>query len=118
LRKHADWSRRLPRQIIIPQLATLADVRKLIRHLPEDHRAKPTWQRVEKQLIAAALGDVDTTATWPCRCAWYSQWKAPNAVCNKAPPLPAAVVRRLLAKHPPPVLDPHFIRDACPQGTS
>jgi len=31
LRKHADWSRRLPRQIIIPQLATLADVRKLIR---------------------------------------------------------------------------------------
>jgi hypothetical protein len=49
----------LPRQIIIPQvmkLATLAGVRKLTRHLPEDHRAKATWQ-----LNAAALGDVEPT---------------------------------------------------------
>jgi hypothetical protein len=33
----ADWSRRLPRPIIIPKVmtvATLADVRTLMRHLP------------------------------------------------------------------------------------
>jgi hypothetical protein len=32
---------------------------------------------------------------------------------SNATPLPAVLVRRLLAKHPPCVLDPHFIRDAC-----
>ena len=35
---------------------------------------------------------------------------------EKRPAAPAAVVRRLLAKHPPCVLDPHFIRDTGPQG--
>jgi hypothetical protein len=61
LRKRADWSRPLPRPLIIPKvmkLTTLADVRELMRHLP-NHRAKATWQHVEKQLNAAALGEVD-----------------------------------------------------------
>ena len=35
-------------------------MRNLIRHLPKGHRGKATWQHVEKQLNAAALGDVDT----------------------------------------------------------
>jgi hypothetical protein len=35
-------------------------VRELIKRLPKDHRAKSTWQHVEKQLNAAALGEVDT----------------------------------------------------------
>jgi hypothetical protein len=63
LRNLADWSRKLPRPLVIPKvmkLTTLADVRELMRHLPKDHREKSTWQHVEKQLNAAALGDVDT----------------------------------------------------------
>jgi hypothetical protein len=63
LRKRADWSRPLPRPLLIPKvmtLKTLADVRELIKHLPKDHRAKSTWQHVEKQLNAASLGEVDT----------------------------------------------------------
>ena len=44
-----DWSRPLPMTIIIPTVATLktlADVRVLIQHLPEDWRDKPTWQHI------------------------------------------------------------------------
>jgi hypothetical protein len=58
-----DWSRRLPRPLIIPgvmTLKTLADVRKLIGHLPKDHRAKSTWQHVEEYLNKAARGEVET----------------------------------------------------------
>jgi hypothetical protein len=40
------------------KLATLAEVRELMQHLPKDHRAKSTWQHVEKQLNAEALGEV------------------------------------------------------------
>jgi hypothetical protein len=39
--KRPDWSRRLPRPLVVPKvmtLATLADVRELMRHLPADHR--------------------------------------------------------------------------------
>ena len=58
-----NWSRPLPRPLVIPKvmtLKTLADVRDLIKHLPKDHREKSTWQHVSKQLNAAALGEVDT----------------------------------------------------------
>lgn len=37
-------------------LATLADVRKLMQHLPADHRNKPTWQHVAAELDKAAAG--------------------------------------------------------------
>ena len=40
--KRADWSRPLPQALVIPTvmtLKTLADVRELLRHLPEDRRA-------------------------------------------------------------------------------
>ena len=43
--KRADWSRPLPRPLVIPEvmtLVTLADVRELMRHLPEDRRVRPT----------------------------------------------------------------------------
>ena len=59
MRKHADWARRLPRQIIIPQvmkLATLADVRALMQHLPDGHRERSTWRYVEAQVADAASG--------------------------------------------------------------
>jgi hypothetical protein len=39
-------------------LKTLADVRKLISHLPKETRAKGTWQYVDAELKkAAAAGD-------------------------------------------------------------
>ena len=54
-----DWSRALPRPIVIPKivtLKTLADVRELMRHLPEDRRERPTWRYVTAQLAEAAAG--------------------------------------------------------------
>jgi hypothetical protein len=54
----ADWSRPLPRPIVIPKvmtLATLDDVRALIkRHLPLQIREKPTWRYVRVKLAEAA----------------------------------------------------------------
>jgi hypothetical protein len=64
--KRPDWSRRLPRPLVIPKvmtIETLADVQNLIRHLPRDHRVKSTWQHVVAELNKAAAGaavaDVD-----------------------------------------------------------
>ena len=56
---HLDWSRRLARPLVIPtvmMLKTLADVRDLLRHLPEDRRARPTWRHVAAELDKAAAG--------------------------------------------------------------
>jgi hypothetical protein len=58
-RKRPDWSRPLPRPLVIPgvmTLKTLADVRSLLGHLPKDVRARSTWQSVVDQLDAAARG--------------------------------------------------------------
>jgi hypothetical protein len=59
-----NWSRPLPRPLKITSvmtLKTLADVRELVeRRLPDGHRQRSTWQHVEKQLNAAALGEVET----------------------------------------------------------
>jgi 2-keto-3-deoxy-L-rhamnonate aldolase RhmA len=57
--KRADWSQGLPRPLVIPTvmtLETLADVRKLMRHLPEDRRGRSTWRYVADQLAEAAHG--------------------------------------------------------------
>jgi hypothetical protein len=82
-------------------LKTLADVRSLIRRLPKDHRTKSTWQHVEKQLNAAALGTVDTVDVAvplrlvlqlehvPCAESLY-----PRMTIYARSPLPAAVVCR------------------------
>jgi hypothetical protein len=46
----ANWSRPLPRPLVIPSvmtLRTLADVRELMRHLPAEHRNSRTWRYVE-----------------------------------------------------------------------
>jgi hypothetical protein len=55
-----NWSRPLPRPLVIPDvmtLKTLADVRRLIeRHLPEDRRNRPTWRHVRAELAKAAAG--------------------------------------------------------------
>ena len=49
----------MPRPLVIPTvmtLKTLADVRKLIRHLPAEHRERPTWRHVAAELEQAAAG--------------------------------------------------------------
>jgi hypothetical protein len=38
-------------------LKTLADVRKLLSHIPKERRGLSTWQHVEKTLQACAAGD-------------------------------------------------------------
>ena len=58
-RQKADWSRRLPRPLVIPKvmtIATLADVRKLMQHLPKDRREMSTWRHVAAELDKAAAG--------------------------------------------------------------
>jgi hypothetical protein len=65
------WSRALPRPLVIPEvmtLRTLADVRALMRHLPEDRRARWTWRYVEAQ-IAEAAGAGDGSPAPPSRSA-------------------------------------------------
>jgi hypothetical protein len=57
--KRSDWTYRLPQPLIIPgvmTLRTLADVRKLLGHLPKDFRARSTWQRIAALLDDAARG--------------------------------------------------------------
>ncbi len=54
-----DWSHRLPRALLIPKvmtIATLADVRELMRHLPAEHRERSTWRHVAAELEQAAAG--------------------------------------------------------------
>jgi hypothetical protein len=61
-RKSPDWPRRLPQQIVIPDLMTLrtfADVRALLNHLPKEYRAKETWRHVAKTLDEAAGGGIE-----------------------------------------------------------
>ena len=68
-RTRPDWSRALPRPLVIPAvmtLKTLGDVRKLLVHLPKDVRARSTWQGVANQLDAAAR--VTIQLTWPWHC--------------------------------------------------
>lgn len=57
--KRADWSRLLPRPIVIPTvmtLRTLTDVRELLRHLPEDRRSRRPWRHVAAEIDKAAAG--------------------------------------------------------------
>ncbi|MGO9632294.1 MAG: hypothetical protein ACLPX1_00175 [Steroidobacteraceae bacterium] len=59
---HLNWSHALPRPLVIPSvmmLRTLADVRELMRHLPEDRRARSNWRYVAQQVAEAAAGAAD-----------------------------------------------------------
>jgi hypothetical protein len=59
----ANSSRTLPQPLLIPDvmiLATLSDVRELMRHLPADRRARSTWRRVAADIeVAASGGDIE-----------------------------------------------------------
>jgi hypothetical protein len=58
-----NWSRPLPRPIIIPEvmeLDTLGDVRALVeKHLPAEYRTKFTWRQFAGMLRRAAEGKED-----------------------------------------------------------
>ena len=66
-----NWSRSLPRPLVIPsimKLATLGDVRALIeKHLPANYRAKPTWRYVAAQLVEVARGSDTADVAVPLR---------------------------------------------------
>lgn len=67
--KRPDWSRPLPRPLVILEvmtLETLADVRKLLGHLPKEVRAKETWQAVAEQLEARRAAPIPPTSPWRC----------------------------------------------------
>jgi hypothetical protein len=58
-KRRPNWSRRLPRPLVIPDvmtLTTLADVRAQIAHLPAQHRDRSTWQHVVDELNTATFG--------------------------------------------------------------
>jgi hypothetical protein len=64
LRKRPDWSQRLPRPLLIPDivtLKTLADVRALLEHVPKECHGRVAWQKAAAALAAAAFG-VETPA--------------------------------------------------------
>ena len=58
-----NWSRPLPRPIIIPdvmKLDTLGDVRALVeKHLPAEYRTKFTWRQLAGMLRRVAEGKED-----------------------------------------------------------
>jgi hypothetical protein len=60
-----DWSRPLPRPLIIPDpltLETLAEVRALVeKHLPAEYRTKFTWRHLAGLLKRAAEGRQDVS---------------------------------------------------------
>jgi hypothetical protein len=54
-----DWSRKLPRPLLLPTittLRTLGDIRALLGHLPADRREQSTWRHVADRLNDAARG--------------------------------------------------------------
>jgi hypothetical protein len=69
LRKRPDWSRRLPRPLTIPgimTLATLADLRTLIKkYFPTGRRGRTIPRYVADRLAEAARDDDMTSATVP-----------------------------------------------------
>jgi hypothetical protein len=61
--KRANWQQPLPRTLVIPgimKLKTLADVCELFRLIPDDRRARDTWQAVARTAAEAALGAIGT----------------------------------------------------------
>ena len=80
-----NWSRRLPRPLLIPDvmvLATVADVRELMRHLPSDRRIGRHGARslqTLKLLLPAAILRARLSG-----CGWCCSWSASNAVRSEA----------------------------------
>jgi len=67
-----DWSRPLPRPLTIPKVmrvATLADARALMRHLPHAHAQRPMWRHVAGELAKAAAGGDPAEASIALRLA-------------------------------------------------
>jgi hypothetical protein len=68
MRLPLDWSRPLRRPLTIPgvmTLKTLADVRKLLGHIPKERWEVTAWRNVEKHVAGADVVNVSV--------AWSSQ---------------------------------------------
>jgi hypothetical protein len=64
-----NWSRKLPRPLKIPTimtLTTLADVRKLLGHLPAEFRERDTWQHVADRLHNGPTAAISKKPLSPC----------------------------------------------------
>jgi len=63
-RSRPNWSRPVPRTLVIPNIMTLATLAKLraliVKHLPKDRRERSTWRHVAVEFDKAAAG-ADTT---------------------------------------------------------
>jgi hypothetical protein len=85
----------LPQLLVIPSimtLRTLADVRELLGHLPEEYRAKATWHYVATKLDEAAHGEPVIDIVVPPRM--VLSMVASDVARSDALALPAIVVRR------------------------
>ncbi len=73
-------------------LKTLADVRELMRHLPPEHRERPTWRHVAAELEQAAAGADTVDVAVALRLVLILE----NIECrpSKPAPLPAALADR------------------------
>jgi hypothetical protein len=95
-----DWSRPLPRPLVIPtvlNLVTLDDVRTLIeRHLPMQTRNKPTWRYVRVKLAEAAWSGNTIDVVVELQIALHLE----GVECRRADatPLPAALDHRTTLK--------------------
>ena len=58
-------------------LKTLADVREILRHLPEDRRARPTWRHV-----AAASANMNERRRELRYCIWSSMFEKAALSCR------------------------------------
>ena len=76
----------LPRPITIPDvvtLKTLADVRKLLGHIPKERRQLSTWQHVEKTLQACGGGDDPANISVALQLVLQAERKAVPEECIK-----------------------------------
>ena len=85
-----DWSRPLPRPLLIPDvmtLATLADVRELLRHVPKERRTLDTWRQVAASSRPRLwMTAIRRRSRW--RCASSCSWSAVSACRRDAAPFP------------------------------
>jgi hypothetical protein len=114
-----DWSRSFPRPLVIPtvmRLKTLADVRKLMGHLPAATRAKSTWQHVAKCLDEAPTGRSRPGQCGPANGAEHGRRRVPAQIARPDKGQPEVVyeviARRIIEAAKKGEWDPQRLRAA------
>jgi hypothetical protein len=72
-------------------LKTLADVRALMRHLPVEHRKRPTWRHVAAELEQAAAGADPVDVAVALRLALMGERRVPSNVNPRRFPPPWSI---------------------------